>query len=140
MDEQPLPDFPPELVKVRDAPAPKKMYEADLQKGVIDVARILGYRVAHFRPAQTKHGWRTPVAADGAGFPDLCIVGHGRLIFAELKCGKNVLSAEQAQWLEALRAGGQEAYVWTDGDWAAGIVEALLKRGTKHESAGSEAA
>jgi len=140
MTDQPLENFPAKLVRVRDKPAPKKMYEADLQKGVIDVARILGYRVAHFRPAMTKHGWRTPVAADGAGFPDLCIVGHERLLFAELKCGKNTLSAEQAAWLEALRAAGQEAYCWTEHEWASGEIEAELKRGTKHETQETNAA
>lgn len=110
------------------------MIEKDLQKGVLDVARILGYRVAHFRAAQTKHGWRTPVAADGAGWPDLVLCKPGRLVFCELKVGKNTLSAEQATWLEALREAGQEAYVWTDVDWNAGVVEDVLRRGTKHES------
>lgn len=45
--------------------------EAELQSAVIELARTLGYRVAHFRAARTAQGWRTPVEADGAGFPDL---------------------------------------------------------------------
>ena len=106
--------------------------------GVIDVARILGYKVAHFRSVPVKRGgrvvWQTPVQADGAGWPDLAICGHGRLLFVETKVGKNVLSAEQAAWLEALRAAGQEAYVLTDAEWASGEIEAILKRGTRHEA------
>ena len=132
---EPLPDFPPELVRVRDTPKPPPFLEADLQKAVIDTARIFGYRVAHFRPAQTKHGWRTAVAGDGAGFPDCVIVGNGRVLYRELKVGRNTLSDEQAGWLEALREAGVDAGVWTDADWHSGLVEAELRRGTKHEVA-----
>lgn len=60
--------------------------EAMFQIEIIELARILGWRVAHFRPAQTRHGWRTPVAADGKGFPDLVLVRE-RVIYAELKVG-----------------------------------------------------
>jgi hypothetical protein len=110
------------------------MLEKELQKGVVDVAKILGYRVHHTRAAWTNKGYRTPIIGH-VGFPDLVISGHGRCLFVELKCGKNVLSAEQAAWLEALRAAGQEAYVWTEHEWASGEIEAELKRSTKHESA-----
>ncbi len=111
------------------------MTEKELMRGVMDVARLLGYRTAHFRPAQTNHGWRTPVAGDGAGWPDLAIVGHGRCLFIELKVGRNTLSPEQTAWLEALRAAAQEAYVWTNRDWEDGIVEAVLRREPKVEVA-----
>lgn len=109
------------------------MLERELQDGVAQVARLLGYRVFHARPAWTQKGYRTPVSYDGKGYPDLTLAGNGRVIFVELKCGRNVLSAEQAAWLEALRAAGQEAYVWSEREWAEGIVEAVLRRGTRHE-------
>ncbi|MGH7642835.1 MAG: hypothetical protein ACRENX_07470 [Candidatus Dormibacteria bacterium] len=35
--------------------------EADLLRTVLAVAHLYGYRAAHFRPALTRHGWRTPV-------------------------------------------------------------------------------
>jgi len=130
LTDEPLEDFPP----LEMQPAPKKMRERELQQGIVDVARILGYRVAHFRAAQTAHGWRTPVGADGMGFPDLCIVGNGRILFRELKVGRNVLSSEQAAWLEALRMAGVDAGVWTEHEWASGEIEAELKRGTRHQS------
>ena len=131
----PLPGFPPKLVRVLDTPKPPPFLEADLQKAVIDLARVLGYRVAHFRPAQTKYGWRTAVSGDGAGFPDCVIVGHGRVLYRELKCGRNTLSDEQAGWLEALREAGADAGVWSDSDWFSGLIEAELRRGTRHEVA-----
>ncbi len=103
------------------------MLEKDLQKGVVDVAKILGYLVQHTRVAWTGKGYRTPIQGH-VGFPDLVICGHGRCLFIELKCGRNTLSPEQTAWLEALRAAGQEAYVLTQKDWEEGIVEAVLRR------------
>ncbi len=79
---------------------------------MIDLARMYGYRVAHFRPALTAHGWRTAVSGDGAGFPDLVLVGRGRVIFAELKAADGTLTLEQRAWLSQLRGCGAEAYVW----------------------------
>ena len=52
---------------------------------------MLGGRVAHFRPPRTVHGWRTAVAADGAGFPDLVMVRGSRLLAAELKSERESL-------------------------------------------------
>jgi hypothetical protein len=101
--------------------------EAELLSCVIDTARVVGWRVAHFRPSQTKHGWRTAVQGDGKGFPDLVLV-RDAVLFVELKVGGNTLSSEQAAWLEALRAAGAEAYVWTDAHWLSGEIEAMLRR------------
>jgi hypothetical protein len=102
--------------------------ERELQKGVIDCARIFGWRVAHFRAAQTARGWRTPVEADGAGFPDLVLVRDGRLIFAELKGDGGRIRSEQAEWLTALHKVGipVEAHVWTPEDWTSGRIEQIL--------------
>lgn len=110
------------------------MIEADLHRGVIETAQLLGWRVAHFRPARTAHGWRTPVEADGKGFPDLVLV-RDRVVFVELKCGRNRLSPEQDAWLEALKLAGVEAYLWTDETWGRGEVEAVLRQSTQHEEA-----
>ena len=70
------------------------MTETELQAAVIEVAHLFGWRCAHFRPAMTKHGWRTPVAADGAGWPDLLLCRE-RTIAVELKSAKGRLSLEQ---------------------------------------------
>lgn len=91
------------------------MTEKDFQEQIVTLAHLYHYRVAHFRPAQTSKGWRTPVSADGKGFPDLCLVGNGRLIFAEVKSGKNKLSTEQWEWLEDLGRTKAEVYHWAEG-------------------------
>lgn len=113
--------------------------EAQLQQAVIETARTFGWRVAHFRPAQTKHGWRTPVAADGKGFPDLCMVNprSGRLIFAELKASKGKLTAEQEAWMRDLAAAlpAADVCLWTPEDWPNRIVAILSGRPTTERSA-----
>ena len=98
---------------------------AELQAAIVDAARYLGWRVAHFRPALTQHGWRTAVAADGKGYPDLTLVRE-RVVFAEVKGTGDRLRAYQRAWLEALDAAGAEAYVWTPEDWTSGDVDAVL--------------
>lgn len=117
-----------------------KITEAAFQQQVLDLAALGGWRVAHFRPAQTARGWRTAVAADGAGFPDLVLVRGPELIFAELKTEKGRLRAEQEAWLSdlqavasGLRAAGEPAppavvdvYVWRPSDFDE--INARLRR------------
>jgi hypothetical protein len=105
----------------------QRMTESQFQATVIDMAQRGGWLVAHFRPAQNARGdWRTPVAGDGKGFPDLVLVHHGRglLLFRELKTQTGRLSGEQVDWLNALRAAGQNVKVWRPSDFPA--IEALL--------------
>jgi len=101
--------------------------EADLLAGVIDLAHALGYRVAHFRPAQTAHGWRTPVAADGAGFPDLVLVRprDGRVIVAELKAEHGRVTPAQRAWLDDLASTGIPTFTWWPADYPDRIAAVL---------------
>lgn len=105
--------------------------ESELQTKVIEIAHAFGWRVAHFRAARTQYGWRTPVQADGAGFPDLVLVhrgahpGAGRVLFRELKgAGRLRISADQAAWLDDLDAGGADVALWRPADWSS-IVDVL---------------
>lgn len=94
--------------------------EAEFQKEVVNLAHLFGWRVGHFRKVRVQRGkrtyWETPVAADGAGFPDLELV-RDRLVKAELKVGKNKRSAEQLAWAAAYQRAGVEYYVWYPRDW-----------------------
>jgi hypothetical protein len=47
-----------------------------------------------------------------AGFPDLCLVRKGRLMFVELKAEHGKLSLEQNRWLYELRSTVAETYIW----------------------------
>ena len=97
-------------------PRSVRVTEADHQAAVVELARLLGWRVVHFRPARTSKGWRTPVAYDATGFPDLVLV-RDRLVVAELKGTGGRLRPEQRAWLDALRAAGVEAHLWGPDDW-----------------------
>jgi hypothetical protein len=103
------------------------MGEQDLQGAVIDLCRLLHLRVAHFRPARSNLGWRTPVGADGAGFPDLVIVGPGGLAFRELKSDRGRLSADQKLWRAALYDAEADYDLWRPVDWLDGIVNFELR-------------
>lgn len=92
----------------------------------MEVARLLGWRTAHFRPALTKRGWRTPVQGDGRGFPDLVLV-RDRILYRELKCGHNRVTLEQEDWLSDLDVAGADVGVWTDLDWHSGLIEEELR-------------
>ena len=102
------------------------MKESELQAAIVEAAHVFSWRVAHFRPARTKHGWATPVSADGAGWPDLVLV-RDRLICAEVKGDGGRLRPEQRAWLDAFYAAGVEAYVWTPKEWQSGDVESILR-------------
>ncbi len=77
--------------------------EKQFTQQVKDLAQMLGYRYYH--PWLAIHSPR--------GFPDVCLIKGKRLIFAELKTDKGVVSPAQTEWLEALKATGKcEVYLW----------------------------
>jgi hypothetical protein len=86
--------------------------ERELQATIVDACRVLGYRVAHFRPARTAHGWRTPMTGD-IGFPDLVCARPGRMLALELKAAGRRLGPGQAGWLDALHGAMVHAQVVT---------------------------
>jgi hypothetical protein len=102
--------------------------EEQLLRAVIGMAELLGWRCAHFRPAKTEKGWRTAMSgARAKGFPDLVMVRE-RVLFRELKVGRNKPSPEQSEWIEDLTAAGADAKVWTDKDWLGGVIDSELAR------------
>ncbi len=105
---------------------PAKTTESQFQGQVIELAHILGWTVAHFRPARTERGWRTAVAADGAGYPDLTMVRE-RLVFAELKSDRGLASEAQRDWHTKLVIANVETYLWRPADWVE-IVSTLTRR------------
>lgn len=101
-----------------------KISEAEFTHMVIELARLRGWLVAHFRPAKTSKGWRTAVSGDGAGFPDLILVRGSKVLVAELKVGKNKVAINQGAWLHSFERAGIPAYVWRETDWQR--IEKLL--------------
>jgi hypothetical protein len=107
--------------------------EADLQAAVIDLAHLYGWRIFHARPAQNARGnWRTPVSADGAGFPDLVMARKHEVVIVELKSQAGRLRPEQTEWLADLAAIDPtdrrlRTFVWRPSDWLAGTIAAALR-------------
>lgn len=105
----------------------RRMSEAELQENVLELAKALGWRTAHFRPAKTAKGWRTAVQGDGAGFPDLILLRGSWGLAVELKAEKGRLSPAQVDWLDAFFAVGFVRCIWRPSDWVSGLIEEALK-------------
>jgi len=101
--------------------------EKEFQSQILELAKLFHWRRAHFRAARTKYGWRTPVQADGKGFPDLVLVKPPRLIIAEVKRQDTNPDDHQLEWLNDF-AGvpGVEVHTWKPADWD-DIVATLAK-------------
>ena len=108
------------------------MSGGELQTKIIDLARDFGWKVAHFRPLRTKHGWRTPVSADGKGWPDLYLIHpeRGVVMYREIKSKYEKLSPEQIQWGEWLNAAAQDYGVWRPDDWPEIVSTLTFGRGS----------
>lgn len=101
------------------------MTEREFQTQVIQLARLCGWRVAHFRPARMKDGsWRTAVQGDGAGFPDLVLVRGPKVLWVELKAENGGLTERQCEWRRVLLKAGQDYRLWVPSKWPE--VEATL--------------
>lgn len=93
-------------------PDQRAVAETDFTRAVLDLARLRGWKVTHFRPARTEKGWRTPVQGD-AGFVDVVLARDGVVIHAELKTTKGRMTKEQAEWAIAL---GDSHRLWRPAD------------------------
>lgn len=94
----------------------------------MQLARIAGWRLAHFRPAINRSGhWSTPMQGN-PGFPDLVLVRPPRVLFVELKSEKGKLSEHQRDWIADLRGCPHiDVRVWFPSDWDSEIVPLLSK-------------
>jgi hypothetical protein len=90
-----------------------RLTEGQFTTQVIELAKLYGWTVCHFRPAKTAKGYRTAIQGD-AGFPDIVACRSGRKIVAELKVGTRRATPEQLQWLAAW---GADAFLWYPKDW-----------------------
>lgn len=87
----------------------REVTERDLQARVMDLARMYGWRVAHFHDSrrQVKPGVFVG-DRDAAGFPDLVLVRPPELLVVELKRETGKVTDEQNAWLGDLAACGVE--------------------------------
>ena len=95
----------------------KKLTEKEFLSQVLEYAKLMGWLRLHIRPGRTKGGWRTPVQGDGVGFPDCLFLRRNRLVVAELKMPKGILTDAQEEWLRRFDDVGAETYVWWPSSW-----------------------
>lgn len=91
------------------------MLEKDLLSQVVKLAKTYQWRYYH------TYNSRKSVA----GFPDITLVRHGRLIFAELKRQDGRFRPGQREWLDDLMPVA-EVHVWRPMDLLDGSIEKVL--------------
>ena len=87
------------------------------------LATYLGWHywhdVATNAPRKCRHcGKELHLPRNPAGFPDLLLIRRPRLIWAELKADRGVVTPDQRDMLEELRSCGQEVYLWRPSMWS----------------------
>jgi len=84
--------------------------EEEFLQVVKDLAQAFNWKIYHTRDSRRSD----------PGFPDLAMVraqpAPARILFAELKTAKGKLTKAQDEWLEELRAGCKEVYLWRPDD------------------------
>ena len=104
------------------------MKEKDFQKQVLQYAALRGWRTAHFgntvKIVRRGDSYTTIADPGAAGFPDVVFIRPPRVVFAELKAGRNKLTPDQAAWLAALAACEMDVHCWRPDDWST-ITECL---------------
>lgn len=103
--------------------------EKEYQTKVIDLARSLGWMVAHFHDSRkmVRRGNKYIPVADGdaAGFPDLCLQRGPEIMFWEMKKELGKPSPKQEEWLASLQGGEFEARIVRPSDHETYVVPRL---------------
>jgi hypothetical protein len=104
--------------------------EAEFQSAVIDLARLRGWRVAHFHDSRRQVGGRLVGDADAEGYLDLTLTRRGVLVFAELKSESGCISKGQCAWINDLTEVAEHnrdvhVRLWRPSDW--NEIEGMLR-------------
>jgi len=90
-----------------DAVKATEIREKDLREQIRDLCKLYGFKF--YFTWSSIHSPR--------GLPDLVLCKPPRLIFAELKTEKGIVSPHQQEWLDALaQCLGVEVYLWRPSD------------------------
>ena len=89
------------------------------------MAHLYRWHVVHNPSVETKQGWRTALAADAKGFPDL-ICFRDRVVAIEIKGDGDTMKPDQEAWRLRLQTAGVEHYIVLPKDWPDVVREILL--------------
>lgn len=102
----------------------ERMSEETLQYSIGELARALRWYVHAERPAVSRRGrFSTPIQGD-AGFVDLVLAKHGKVIFIECKSQKGQATNAQSAWALQLCP---HYYLARPEAWLSGEIERILK-------------
>lgn len=103
------------------------MSESALMKATLDLARLMGWRIARFPMLNLgRDGQPRKLAYDTKGFWDTILV-RDRLIVVEFKNADRDLTAEQEEWVTAYERANVECYVFRPEHWHSGAIESVLR-------------
>lgn len=103
----------------------RSMTERDLSQHVVNLARMLGWRVARWPTFRS--------TATDPGVPDLVMAKGDRVYFVELKSQSGLLSDDQRAWYELITNTSHMAaphvvmWVWRPSSWLDGTIERVLR-------------
>jgi hypothetical protein len=119
---------PARMRELNDKLLLSKISETAFERKIMKAAKLRGWLVTHFRPAQSQSGnWLTPLSGD-PGFVDLVMCKPPWLIMAELKSERGTVSPEQRTWGLALsKCPGVFYAVWKPRHWA--LIDSILEHG-----------
>ena len=104
------------------------MTEAELQKLVMDAARMAGWVCYHV-------GRSDLAQVSDRGFPDLVLVRPPRIALVELKSEKGRVRREQRVWLDALQICDTVTSAVVRPSTADQLLDYLMRPGVPHEAA-----
>lgn len=90
-----------------------------LQDQVAALCADLGLAVQHIERSDLAKTWLP-------GWPDLVILGHGKILYRELKSPSGSVTAAQRKVGYLIQAGGGNWAVWRPGDLLSGRITAEL--------------
>jgi hypothetical protein len=108
--------------------AAKRPTEAQVQRAIIDRLRLMGALAVHVPNAglrSERAGQRLKGEGMRPGFPDLVVIGQGRVCFLEVKApGTGRLSVRQIECHEEIRRRGAQVFTVTSQDEAVAACRA----------------
>jgi hypothetical protein len=104
---------------VLDQARPGEVPEELLQAAIVDLALDAGYLVFYLPDALLRIAAQLDRydAMPLAGFPDLVLGGHGRLLMVECKSQRGRLRGNQVAWSDRILDAGGDWRLWRPSDW-----------------------
>jgi len=108
-------------------PRLRTITESAWQRDVVSHAERAGFLVYFIPDGMWRRAFKSgiPQQLGNRGFPDLVLVGNGKVLYRELKRHGGRLSEHQERWRDALLAAGADWDCWWPGDLDTKVIPAL---------------